>query len=140
IGVRRLLVEEGADPLLQESAGIPGIRGIAAIEEELAVGQEEDGFDGRHGSFSRAFEDSSRRAGLPSCPRKGLLHVALVWQNTRMIGSETERQVRHRLEAMAASLAGPGLPEPARVRELLAELDRGLGEIGEVARVRPHLA
>jgi transcriptional regulator with XRE-family HTH domain len=57
-----------------------------------------------------------------------------------MIGSETERQVRHRLEAMAGSLKGPGLPEPARVRELLAELDRGLGEIGEVARVRPHLA
>ncbi len=66
--------------------------------------------------------------------------MPLMWQDVPMNGTAVERQLRHRLERVAAGLAGPDLPDPGRVREVVEELDRCLAERAEVARVAPERA
>jgi transcriptional regulator with XRE-family HTH domain len=57
-----------------------------------------------------------------------------------MNGTTIERQLRHRLETVAAGLAGPDLPDPGRVREVVEELDRCVSELSEAAKVAPERA
>jgi len=57
-----------------------------------------------------------------------------------MSGNETERRLRRRIEAVAQRLAGPEMPDPGTVREVVLELDRCLAELGEAAKVAPELA
>jgi transcriptional regulator with XRE-family HTH domain len=53
---------------------------------------------------------------------------------------ESERRLRRRIEAVAGRLAGPELPDPGTVREVVLELDRCLAELGEASNVTPELA
>ena len=57
-----------------------------------------------------------------------------------MNGTETERRLRHRIETVAGRLAGPELPDPGTMREVVKELDRCLDELGQAAKVSPELA
>jgi len=57
-----------------------------------------------------------------------------------MDASENERQLRRRIEAVARRLAGPEVPDPGTVREVVLELDRCLAELGEAAKLAPELA
>jgi transcriptional regulator with XRE-family HTH domain len=59
-----------------------------------------------------------------------------------MNGKERERALRQRVEAVAGRLAGPELPDPGTVREVVEELDRCLAELGLAAKLaedRAHL-
>jgi transcriptional regulator with XRE-family HTH domain len=63
-----------------------------------------------------------------------------MWQHQAMNGTAIERELRHRIEAVAGRLTGPDLPDPGTVREVVEELDRCLAELGEAAKVSPELA
>jgi transcriptional regulator with XRE-family HTH domain len=69
-----------------------------------------------------------------------LVDVPLLWHNRFMNGTATELQLRHRFEAVAARLAGPDLPDPGTVREVVEALDGCLAELAEMSRVAPERA
>jgi transcriptional regulator with XRE-family HTH domain len=55
-----------------------------------------------------------------------------------MNGTPIERQLRSRFEAVVERLAGPELPDPGTVRDVVEELDRCLGELAAASRVAPE--
>jgi transcriptional regulator with XRE-family HTH domain len=53
---------------------------------------------------------------------------------------EIERDIRRRIEAASRRLGGEALPEPATVKEVLAEIDLCLADLGEAMQVKPELS
>jgi transcriptional regulator with XRE-family HTH domain len=60
--------------------------------------------------------------------------------HTLAMQTEIERQLRQRIETVAERLTSPDLPDPGTMREVVEELDRCLGELGEATKVAPELA